>query len=260
MSTQEKQKQGETVEKKILFMGSGSPFMKNAVTKNLKEAGYEIVEAEPDIEAIGECENEVDIIVLYFGSGLFEDKIMVYLKDLVIEKELLLFIIGDHPEINECREIFPKGTVTEDFEKPLDIRKFVDRMDRMARSAQYQKRKLLLLVDDDTDYLKMVSGWLEKRYRVVVVSSGMQAIKFLANNRPDLILLDYAMPVTDGPQVLEMIKSEQETDAIPVIFLTGKGDQESVMKVVDLKPDGYLLKSIGKKALLEELEKFFAKE
>ena len=83
---------------------------------------------------------------------------------------------------------------------------------------------------------------------------------YIADNKPDLILLDYEMPVTSGPQVLEMIRSETKTDTIPVIFLTGKGDRESVMKVVALKPDGYLLKSMEKAALLKSLEEFFEKK
>ena len=72
--------------------------------------------------------------------------------------------------------------------------------------------------------------------------------------------LDYEMPVTSGPQVLEMIRSETKTDTIPVIFLTGKGDRESVLKVLALKPDGYLLKSMEKAALLKSLEEFFEKK
>ena len=66
------------------------------------------------------------------------------------------------------------------------------------------------------------------------------------------------MPVTSGPQVLEMIRSEPETRRIPVIFLTGKDDAESVRRVLELKPNGYILKSIDRDALLERLEEFFA--
>jgi DNA-binding NarL/FixJ family response regulator len=64
-------------------------------------------------------------------------------------------------------------------------------------------------------------------------------------------------PVTSGPQVLEMIRSEISTQNIPVIFLTGKGDKESVMKVVSLKPNGYPLKSLPKDELLKAVNKFF---
>ena len=83
---------------------------------------------------------------------------------------------------------------------------------------------------------------------------------YLAENKPDLILLDYEMPVTSGPQVLEMIRNEKNVEMVPVIFLTGKGDRESVMKVLELKPDGYLLKSTEKAALLKFIADFFEKK
>ena len=54
-----------------------------------------------------------------------------------------------------------------------------------------------------------------------------------------------------------MLKSETGTDSIPVYILTGKSDLGSVRKVMELKPQGYLLKSSGKDSLLDELEKFF---
>ncbi|MBO6214628.1 MAG: response regulator, partial [Lachnospiraceae bacterium] len=63
--------------------------------------------------------------------------------------------------------------------------------------------------------------------------------------------------ITDGPQVLQMLRADSDTASIPVIFLTGKGDKESVMKVVALKPEGYFLKTIQKDELLNNLREFF---
>jgi CheY-like chemotaxis protein len=65
------------------------------------------------------------------------------------------------------------------------------------------------------------------------------------------------MPVTDGPQVLEMLRADDDTRDIPVMFLTGRDDKDSVMAVVSLKPEGYFLKTIGKQELLEKLKVFF---
>jgi CheY-like chemotaxis protein len=92
-----------------------------------------------------------------------------------------------------------------------------------------------------------------------MANSGLQAIKWLGGNTVDLILLDHEMPVTSGPQVLGMLRADDETKNIPVIFLTGKGDKESVMQVVALKPEGYFLKNVTKSELLEKLSEFFAK-
>ena len=106
----------------------------------------------------------------------------------------------------------------------------------------------------------MMKGWLDDEYRVTIVTSGTQALMYIADNRPDLILLDYEMPVISGPQVLEMIRSETKVDNIPVMFLTGKGDRESVLKVLALKPDGYLLKSLNREQILDSLIEFFEKK
>lgn len=81
----------------------------------------------------------------------------------------------------------------------------------------------------------------------------------LTSNRPDLILLDYEMPVVDGSQVLEMIRSDPEFSDMPIIFLTGKSDKESVQKVMALKPDGYLLKTMPPEQIRQTIADFFEK-
>ncbi len=85
----------------------------------------------------------------------------------------------------------------------------------------------------------------------------MQAITYIANHKPDLILLDYDMPITPGPQVMEMIRSEFDSSEIPIIFLTGKSDRESIMRVMKLKPQGYLLKTMSRDDIVAAIDNFF---
>ena len=118
-------------------------------------------------------------------------------------------------------------------------------------------KKSIMIVDDDPSYLNLVRDWLKGTYRITMANSGLQAIKMLGRNKVDLILLDNEMPVTSGPQVLEMLRSDEETKDIPVMFLTGKGDKESVMAVLALRPEGYFLKNIKKEELLENLKEYF---
>ena len=73
--------------------------------------------------------------------------------------------------------------------------------------------------------------------------------------KPDLILLDYEMPVCSGAQFLEMLHSEPQTKNIPVIFLTSRSDEETVKKVIELGPQGYLLKSQPKEKILESKDR-----
>ncbi len=130
-----------------------------------------------------------------------------------------------------------------------------DNMFKKSGASSYKKS--ILIVDDDPNYLKLIREWLKDKYKIYMANSGLQAIKLLGINNVDLILLDYEMPITSGPQVLEMLRTDRELCNIPIIFLTGKSDKDSVMAVLALRPDGYILKTIEKDELLLKLDNFF---
>lgn len=120
--------------------------------------------------------------------------------------------------------------------------------------------KKKILVVDDSDFMRgRIVKLLEDDYEMLEANSSLTAIKNLGANRPDLIILDYEMPVCDGRQTLEMIRSEKDTADIPVIFLTGKGDRESIRKVIELKPEKYLLKTMSDDDVKKNIDDFFAK-
>ncbi len=117
----------------------------------------------------------------------------------------------------------------------------------------------VLVVDDSEFMRKKMIQLLSKDYEMIEADSSISAIKNLAVNRPDLVLLDYEMPVCDGRQALEMMRSDCDIADIPVMFLTGKGDRESVSKVMKLKPEGYLLKSMPDADIKKNIDLFFSK-
>ncbi len=118
-----------------------------------------------------------------------------------------------------------------------------------------------ILVVDDSDFMRArIVKLLSESYNVSEANSSIAAISSIAVNRPDLIVLDYEMPVCDGRQALEMIRSEKNTADIPVVFLTGKGDRESVQKVMALKPEGYLLKSMPDEEIRKYIDTLFTKK
>ncbi|MBR1893576.1 MAG: response regulator, partial [Lachnospiraceae bacterium] len=154
----------------------------------------------------------------------------------------------------------PSNLIYKTCYRPINNDEFTETVcDFMQKVEHGEFRKSILVVDDDTNYLGIVREWLKEDYKVSMANSGLQAIKWLGKNKADLILLDHEMPVTSGPKVLEMLRSDPETAGIPVIFLTGKSDKESVMSVVALKPEGYFLKTIKKDELLENINDFFIK-
>ena len=86
----------------------------------------------------------------------------------------------------------------------------------------------ILVVDDDTSNLRMASHILSsEQLRVSCMKSGEDAIRFLQENRPDLILLDIHMPGMDGFETIAAVRSNEKTADIPVIFLTADDDSET---------------------------------
>ncbi len=246
----------------LVLISRGSTFMVDALCKSLKEVNINVINVEPKISELEKYKENPGVFLFYLGNYLEEiSDVLIYLKDLCIEYEKILCTIGDVTEHSVLIKTLPEQYIKMHFERPLKVKEVSEQMQSiLSMNDEISRRKKILLVDDDPTFLTMVKSWLDEKYRVIIVNSGMQAITYLAKNEPDLILLDYEMPVTSGPQVLEMIRSESGTSGIPVIFLTGKGDKESVMKVLALKPNGYLLKSMGKEELLKSVKDFFESE
>ena len=135
-------------------------------------------------------------------------------------------------------------------------------MKREAQEEQEKKhpKRKVLLVDDSVTIRQSMKDLLSEDYEVTLAESGVAAIRAVTLNRPDLVLLDYEMPVCDGRQTLEMLRTEGEFADLPVIFLTGRSDPDSVIKVMPLKPAGYLLKHSKPADLKKEVDAFFEKQ
>jgi CheY-like chemotaxis protein len=116
----------------------------------------------------------------------------------------------------------------------------------------------ILLIDDDEDMLAMTGRWLEKAgYRVTKTQSGKEALDLLAAEKPDLILLDYAMPEMDGPQVLKEIRSRSDCSSIKVLYRTGLDDTDAANLDGEYKADGIVAKSEGKPGLMRAVSEVF---
>lgn len=247
------------MEKKVLLIHKGSAMVANTLAASLKGVGIESARVEPEIERINTERESACVLVLLAGEFVYDrPEVLVYLKDLCFSDEKPLCIIGYEKELAEIKETIPKGVIRGEFLRPVDVKALTGEIRTLIHIGAVQKRENhILLVDDDTVFLQTMQGWLSQKYHVAPARSGVQAITFLSTHTPDLILLDYDMPVTPGPQVLEMIRSEPSYAHIPVIFLTGKNDRSSVERVMRLKPDGYLLKSMSREDILASVDRFF---
>lgn len=247
--------------KRILLIGSSKSFMVTSIAKELKQEGFEVIQVGPDVTMIERIEDKPSVYLIYIDDLEEMMEMLVYLRDKVVEEDISISIIGSPEDIDKIIAKGYKDRMAAVFERPVNVKELGQKMLQVVQNEDVRlQKKKILVVDDDGTMLRTIKEWLSDKYQVFMVNSGMAAITFLAKNQVDLILLDYEMPVTTGPQVLEMLRSESSTSDIPVMFLTNKGDKESVLKVVLFKPEKYLLKTMPPAELIANIDEFFEKK
>ncbi len=132
--------------------------------------------------------------------------------------------------------------------------------DAILNAVEETAKKHIIVVDDNPVLLRNMRNMLQDKYRVSLATSAAQCMKAMGQDRPDLIILDYEMPVVDGKQTLEMIRAEEDYKDVPVIFLTGIADKEHVDAVLDLKPAGYFVKPPMQTKIINAIENIFLKQ
>ncbi len=244
---------------RMIVIGEKESFIVRVLISKAQDAGVDGTYVPFVVDEIDKRLEGTALITLYLEEdALPSDEILHFLNDKMNEKALQMIIIGEQRDIQRIGDMIPEDLIYTVFSRPVDNARYITTITDYIKKANLGEfRKSILVVDDDPSYLGLVREWLKDSYKVFMANSGLQAIKWLGKNTVDLILLDHEMPVTSGPQVLEMLRSDDETKTIPVMFLTGKSDKESVMAVVALKPEGYFLKTIQREELLEKLNEFF---
>ncbi len=249
--------------KSILFIQENSSFLINAIIQALKKDAFNCEVCSFDIDDISKRADDFECFFINMekDTAFRHVKELVYLKDQGSFNDKKFMIMGTPNDIHDCTESLSDNSVVATFERPINTRDVVDRVLEVFETVMDTGgKKTILVVDDSGTFLHAIKSWLDTDYKVIMVSSATNAISYLATNNPDLILLDYEMPVCSGPELLEMIRADESNADIPVMFLTGKGDRESVEKVLSLHPQGYMLKSISRPDMLKTLSDFFGKQ
>ena len=113
----------------------------------------------------------------------------------------------------------------------------------------------VLVVDDTSDNLQLLTSILTRHgYSVDTAANGEQALKLLGTVLPDLILLDIRMPVMDGYEVCRRLKSDEDTRAIPVIFISALEDEGDKVKGFQLGAVDYVTKPFQPEEVLERVK------
>lgn len=100
----------------------------------------------------------------------------------------------------------------------------------------------ILIVDDAVENIKMLSGLLKDEYTTYFAKSGQAALELAKSKMPDLILLDIVMPEMDGFEVCRALQEDSNTQEIPVIFVSAKGEVGDEMKGLEAGAVDYIIK------------------
>jgi len=116
-------------------------------------------------------------------------------------------------------------------------------------------------VEDDEDIQRIVSMALERigKMTVSVVSDPTKAIDAMLAFKPDLVMLDWMMPMIDGPTLFKQMKARPETRALPVVFITAKAAQRDLDELTSLGAAGTISKPFSPKDLPDQLRSIWAK-
>ena len=245
----------------IVILTETQGFLLTSLKEHLETAGCEVTQIGADVDEMNKVINRAGAVLIYADEKLLDSdkqQALIYIRDRAVGEELAVFLAGSEDEVEEIGKIVPASVVRNTFHRPLNVKQVAQELSEYIHELHSASRKKILVVDDSGAMLRNVKGWLEDKYQVILANSGAMAIKYLTLNRPDLILLDYEMPIVNGKQVLEMIRSELDFADVPVIFLTGKDDRESVLSVMEMKPEGYLLKSLQPEQIVQAVDNFFA--
>jgi PleD family two-component response regulator len=124
-------------------------------------------------------------------------------------------------------------------------------MENGSYMVEPDRQSRILIVDDSNQNVMLLGTILKKRnYLIHVAKNGVQALKIIEHEPPDLILLDILLPEMNGFEVCETLKANPRTREIPVIFLTGKTDKDDIIRGFDLGAVDFITKPFNKRELV----------
>ena len=105
------------------------------------------------------------------------------------------------------------------------------------------EKKRVLVVDDEPHIVKLVKLSLgDKNYDIVGVTSGKEAISYVKDNTPDILVLDLMMPGVNGYEVCQSVRENPKTKGIPIIILSAKSQMLDKLNAIDVGADDYMCK------------------
>jgi len=145
--------------------------------------------------------------------------------------------------------------------KPFETTSLIDCIEKHVTASRAGKEKddddrpRILAVDDVVSELKIIKAALHPQYKVHTISRPESVIDFLKIRYPDLIILDFLMPVYNGFELMKMIRDVAEYKDTPIIMLTSEGTVNQVKEAISLGACDFIVKPFKENELKEKVAK-----
>ena len=224
---------------------------------HLEGAGYTVAEAQREAQAmelVRRLKPQIVLLDLLLANGEDGLSVLRLLKKDPELQSIPVLVVSVVQETARAREL---GAV-ECFVKPIDGTRLVEVVQNICPAKVHEAARATVLVVDDHDLNRELARTLLERRgcRVLLARNGQEGTRVAKVERPNLVLMDLAMPVKDGITAARELKADPDTNSIPLIAFTAlamRGDEE---RARDAGFDGYLTKPLETQALDATLRRF----
>lgn len=270
--------------RKVLIIAEASAsFTINKIRDRLEEESWTVDFLQPKDSEIKSVSDSPEFMIVYIDFANSREAVFHAIDDYAADNPTRIAVIGKTEELDEVRGCVGDGRIWKYYERPVNTSVLVEDMiaetgspagdagaseaggsgqEDSAQSGSAgtasSSRKKVLLIDDSAMTLKMIKAWISGSYDVETADGAASAAELLKTLKPDLILLDYEMPVCSGPEYYKQLKADAATASIPVIFMTGAADPESLAVITGLEPEGRLFKNMAPGEVVAGIDHYFA--
>ena len=118
--------------------------------------------------------------------------------------------------------------------------------------------KKILIVEDEVDIAQLVKLYLEKDgFRPTIAKTGVEGLKLVKADRPDMVILDLMLPEMDGLEICKKIRTSLDTAMLPIMMLTAKAEESDTIIGLELGADDYVTKPFSPKVLVARVKALF---
>jgi chemosensory pili system protein ChpA (sensor histidine kinase/response regulator) len=212
----------------------------------------------PKSQAVG----SMQMPMLLSKSG--QDKIAVCVDQVLGSQEIVVKPVG--PQVTSIpgvygASILPDGGVIVILDLAPLVRHNANRSDEVVEKvaeAAVRSKQVVMVVDDSITMRKVTSRILERNnFEVILARDGLEAIEKMAEQVPDLVLLDIEMPRMDGYEVAQNMKSDERLMNVPIMMITSRTGDKHRQRALDLGVERYLGKPYQELELMRQVNEVF---